>query len=775
MTFFHNLKIRTKLISGFSFITMLLLVTGYIGYISSQQINVELESVFSTAMPRLDFLLEADRDLQQLLVAERSMIYADAKSEAFATLADDYEANLKQVKERMGKFAALTKSADEKALYAQFLTALQQWEPVSRQIVDGRKADTDEGLQRALDLSLGEAQNRFEKSRDYIDQLTEKVLLDAKNSANRAASTFNRGSTTILVTVAMAILFTILVTWLIVATINKPLKKMVGMIQEMAKGHLDKRLNLNSRDEIGVMAQTMDQFADSMLTDVVSPLQRLAQGDLTFTVRPADQRDSLRNAIKQLCSDLNGIFTQLLGAADQVNSGSSQVSSAAQSLSQGATQSAASMEQINSSMHEIGEQTNQSAENANLASQMANEARSVADNGSQQMEAMVLAMAEINESGQNISKIIKTIDEIAFQTNLLALNAAVEAARAGQHGKGFAVVAEEVRNLAARSAKAANETAELIEGSVKKAVNGTHIAERTSEALSEIVGSITKVTDLVSEIAAASNEQAQGISQVNIGLNQIDQVIQQTTANSEECAATSQELAGQSAHLRSMLGRFKLNQCGASVAAPRVAIAQTSMSPMRSNPSTNSQASRQRQALQAPRQPKSNDLIQWSDRYATAIPVVDMQHRRLCDLINQLFLSMKSGGDKKTLAKSVDALIDYTRTHFATEEDLMRKNGYPDFDAHKKLHDQFVAQAKSYREKIQKGERLTPADVFRFLKDWLINHIEKKDRDGYAPFLRDRGVAQPARKSQSGGGWGGAPSQEQDIVIKLDDSEFGRY
>ena len=286
----------------------------------------------------------------------------------------------------------------------------------------------------------------------------------------------------------------------------------------------------------------------------------IAQGDLTQEITIHSERDELCKALNEMAHNLRDVMSNIKIAGEQMSSGSQQVSDSSQSLSQGATQSAASLEEISATMNEIAAQTTTTAENANTANSLSAEARNAAERGNKQMQQMVDAMHEINEAGQNINKIIKVIDEIAFQTNLLALNAAVEAARAGQHGKGFAVVAEEVRNLAARSAKAAHETAEMIEETVQKAEHGAHTADITAEALVEIHSGITKVTDLVAEIAAASKEQAVGISQVNEGLGQIDQVTQQNTANAEESAAASEQLSSQADQLKQMLSRFTTEQ-----------------------------------------------------------------------------------------------------------------------------------------------------------------------------------------------------------------------
>jgi methyl-accepting chemotaxis protein len=415
-------------------------------------------------------------------------------------------------------------------------------------------------LEEARHIGFGSERAVFSLVDQYLDeisQINQKATEETKHSAETTAV---RGKTTAIIAVVLGTIIALLFGIILSRSISLPMIKAVAMVDELGKGHLDMRLNMNRGDEIGQMAKTMDSFADDLQNIVVKALQQLAEGDLTFTATAKDGKDVIGAALVKTSDDLNRMVGEILAATEQIAAGSGQVSDSSQALSQGATESAAALEQITASMTEMGSQTTTNAENAAQANQLAAQAKDAAETGNKQMQNMVVAMGEINESGQNISKIIKVIDEIAFQTNLLALNAAVEAARAGRHGKGFAVVAEEVRNLAARSAKAAKETAELIEGSVAKADKGTEIAGQTARSLAEIVTSITKVTDLVGEIAAASNEQAEGISQVNSGLGQIDQVTQQNTASAEEGAAAAEELSGQAFHLKELMANFTVKR-----------------------------------------------------------------------------------------------------------------------------------------------------------------------------------------------------------------------
>lgn len=247
---------------------------------------------------------------------------------------------------------------------------------------------------------------------------------------------------------------------------------------------------------------------------------------------------------------INKVAAGLADGADQVATASAQVSSASQGLAEGSSEQASSLEETSSSLEELSSMTKQNANNANHAKQMMVQAAEIVAKVDNHMNDMVAAITEISKSSEETGKIIKTIDEIAFQTNLLALNAAVEAARAGEAGAGFAVVADEVRNLAMRAAEAAKNTNNLIDNTLKVVKNGTDVTLMTKEAFGENTAIAAKVGELIAEIAAASNEQAQGISQINSAVAEMDKVTQQTAANAEESASASEEMNAQAEQMK---------------------------------------------------------------------------------------------------------------------------------------------------------------------------------------------------------------------------------
>jgi methyl-accepting chemotaxis protein len=308
-------------------------------------------------------------------------------------------------------------------------------------------------------------------------------------------------------------------------------------------------------------------------------LAELASGnaDLTrrLTVTSDDEVGRLSRALNTFLDNLQGLVQDIRGAATQVEGASEQLSAASEQVSSGAQAQASSLEETAASLQELTETVRQNADSARQASELAIGARGKAEEGGQVVTSAVVAMHEITTASKKIADIISVIDEIAFQTNLLALNAAVEAARAGEQGRGFAVVATEVRNLAQRSAAAAKEIKGLIQDSVQKVHDGSELVNRSGRTLGEIVTAVKRVTDIVSEIAAASAEQSRGIEQVNGAVMQMDQVVLSNAAQTEELSSTAQNLTGQARELQELVRRFRVAEVAADAhrghdaAAPR--------------------------------------------------------------------------------------------------------------------------------------------------------------------------------------------------------------
>jgi methyl-accepting chemotaxis protein len=347
------------------------------------------------------------------------------------------------------------------------------------------------------------------------------------------------------------------------STIN-PMVESATVLGELSNGNLNASVTGEFEGDFAIVKNALNNTIETLkayIGDITVVLGQIAHGMLDVSIDMEYKGDfgALKESINTSIRAFNSVLRDIDAAAQEVASGTVQLSSGSQTISQGATEQAAALEELKGSLSAISEQTASNAQRAEKANEISLGAKKNAVSGNEKMKALQSAMQEINDSSANISKIIKVIDDIAFQTNILALNAAVEAARAGSHGKGFAVVAEEVRNLAARSAKAAQQTTELIENSISKTNAGTRIADETAKALMEIVDGVEKTVELSGEIAAASSEQAEGIDKVGKGIEQLSAVVQTNSATAQEAAASSEELSSQADILKEMVGRFRLN------------------------------------------------------------------------------------------------------------------------------------------------------------------------------------------------------------------------
>ncbi|WP_312939635.1 methyl-accepting chemotaxis protein [Oscillibacter sp.] len=558
---FENLKISKKLVFGFLFISILGIVVGAVGIFNMLQMNSDQQTTYDNQTMGIVYCNEAESSFKEIRVAIRNLyIYYDTGRDKYY---QEITAQMDAVQVQMEKYSETITSDEGQQLYDSTMTAYEAYaDTVNNIIKDAKAGKVKEEILALIHEGAPQAQNAAEN----FELLTQKKEANAQENLanNKAAASIAMVIMIILIVVSFVIsLFLSIFTS---GIISKPLKMIEMVSEHIAVGDVDiyglvteEDTQVKKRkDEIGKVALAFNKLIEGTVK-LSRELETVATGDLSLAVTVRSEKDIMGKALSELVEKFHGLAASIVTSADQVDSGAGLVADSSTSLSQGATEQASSVEELSASMEEITSQTTQTAQNAQKTNELAGNIQKDADAGNAQMAEMLRAMNEINASSENINKIIKVIENIAFQTNILALNAAVEAARAGQYGKGFAVVAEEVRSLAAQSSKAAKETTELIENSINKVAAGTIIANDTADALSKIVVGVSQAGELVNAIAAASHEQAAALEQINQGIAEISQVVQNNAASAEESAAASEELSAQADILKDYVSVFKLS------------------------------------------------------------------------------------------------------------------------------------------------------------------------------------------------------------------------
>ncbi|ELX10644.1 methyl-accepting chemotaxis protein I [Janthinobacterium sp. HH01] len=524
MQWFYDLKIATKLIVSFGTVLFLTLIMGVCSLLSMGQVNQASSDLAENWMPSVQAVLALRVDIGELRRWELSHLMVD-EEKAMAQYDQRMNATLAALAADRARYEKLISSAEEKAIYERFSLSLQELLKDNDKLLAlsraGQKAE-------ARAVIVGSSATIIGKLIEEVNQLV-KINIDGGNEAStQATATFHIARWTAIGLLALNIGIGIVLALWVARIVSAPLREAVVLARGVADGDLTRSIAVQSACETGQLMQ----------------------------------------ALKDMTGNLQNLVSQVRSGTDTIATASSQIASGNQDLSSRTEQQASSLEETASSMEELTSTVKQNADNARQANQLAQSASGIAVKGGDVVGQVVDTMASINESSRKIVDIIAVIDGIAFQTNILALNAAVEAARAGEQGRGFAVVASEVRNLAQRSAAAAKDIKQLIGDSVEKVESGSQLVDQAGATMNEIVASITRVTDIMSEITSASVEQSSGIEQVNTAIVQMDQVTQQNAALVEEAAAAAEAMQDQAARLSEVVSVFKLQASGAPPARP---------------------------------------------------------------------------------------------------------------------------------------------------------------------------------------------------------------
>jgi len=567
MKFFRNLSIRKKLILSHGLIAVLALIIaifGLFGVFLSAERQERAQTVSVASTQAVGDIMYATADLQRVTTA-MIMVPATMADQLLPPLEEAMNTDVALMGTAAGTlYTSLAEYPDAIALLEQIggliATSGDQRQAVLDVIAKGDSNVANQTYQQGYRQTLMQIQTMAIELRGMVESITAGDYADSLQT--------NATMTVLLLALtAFAMVSSVFYTIVVSNSIRKPVQQLVDASAQMQQGNLAVAddITYESKDEVGVLAGSMREtlrFLKAYVDEIGQTLHTIAGGDLT--VRENDITDFhgdfavIKESLVYILKNLNATLADIHGASEQVNSGADQVASGAQELSQGSTEQAAAVQQLAATLNEINGQVVHAGSQAAETRKNTDEELAMMLACDAQMKDMVTAMGEISRTSEEIGKINKTIEDIAFQTNILALNAAVEAARAGTAGKGFAVVADEVRALAAKSAEASQNASVLIEASMAAVQKGVRIVDATAENLQKVSDGAQRNAEMVTAIADAANTLVSSIEQVSTGIDQISAVVQTNSATAEQSAAASEELSGQSAMLKERINQFRL-------------------------------------------------------------------------------------------------------------------------------------------------------------------------------------------------------------------------